>query len=175
MGAIAEAIVAYAQPLLDQTDGSLEQMNKAMAISQACWALALAPENERDRLIREMQPTLQMNDDEFEDFRRSIIDPMIQRHQEMFPQMHQRGSTIPFQIGPGLPARASKEMYPGTDPYAPCPCKSGKSTSSVAGRSGVDSRWWAGSFDSMGVRLPERRDSWAGSRITSPRTRGARR
>ena len=37
MGAIAEGIAAYAQPLLDQTDGSLEQLNNAMTISQLCW------------------------------------------------------------------------------------------------------------------------------------------
>lgn len=34
MGAIADAIVAYAQPLIDQTDGSLEQLNQALAMSQ---------------------------------------------------------------------------------------------------------------------------------------------
>ena len=47
MGAIAEAFVAYAQPLIDQTDGSLEQMNKAFAISQLCYNLALLPDDER--------------------------------------------------------------------------------------------------------------------------------
>ena len=40
MGAIAEGFVAYAQPLLDQTDGSEEQLNKAFAISQLCFNLA---------------------------------------------------------------------------------------------------------------------------------------
>ncbi len=39
MGALAEAFVAYAQPLLDQTDGSEEQLNKAFAISQLCYNL----------------------------------------------------------------------------------------------------------------------------------------
>jgi hypothetical protein len=34
MGAIAEALVAYAQPLMDQTDGSEEQLNKAFALTQ---------------------------------------------------------------------------------------------------------------------------------------------
>ena len=33
MGAIAEAMVAYARPLIDQTDGSVEQMENAFAIS----------------------------------------------------------------------------------------------------------------------------------------------
>lgn len=29
MGAIADGFVAYVQPLLDQTDGSMEQLNQA--------------------------------------------------------------------------------------------------------------------------------------------------
>ena len=29
MGAIADAIAAYAQPLLDQTDGSMDQVNQS--------------------------------------------------------------------------------------------------------------------------------------------------
>jgi hypothetical protein len=44
MGAIAESITAYAQPLLDETDGSIEQMNHALALGQICWNLALMPE-----------------------------------------------------------------------------------------------------------------------------------
>jgi hypothetical protein len=77
MGAIAEAIAAYAQPLLDQTDGSLEQMNKAMSISQLCWNIAVLPEDRREQMLSEMRLSLQMDEDEFGDFRRSIIDPMI--------------------------------------------------------------------------------------------------
>ena len=56
MGAIAEAFVAYAQPLLDQTDGSEEQLNKAFAISQLCYNLALLPDDERDTMLSEMRP-----------------------------------------------------------------------------------------------------------------------
>jgi hypothetical protein len=131
MGAIAEAIAAYAQPLLEQTDGSEEELNKAMALSQLCYNLALAPEDSRDQMLAEMQPTLQMNDSEFEEFRRTIIVPMIQRHQQMFPLMHRRGPADFLQGGPSLPAHSlpahsRKEKYPGTEPYAPCPCGSGK-------------------------------------------------
>jgi hypothetical protein len=126
MGAIGEAIVAYVQPLLNQTDGSMEQMNKAMAIGQACWNLAIMPEDTRDQAISEMRSTLRMDDDEFEVFRSSIIVPMILRHLEMFPQMHRRAPTAPLPSSPAPPARVSKERYPGTDPYAPCPCNSGK-------------------------------------------------
>ena len=48
MGAIADAIVAYAQPLLDATDGSVEEMNKAFTLSSLCYNLALLPEDRRD-------------------------------------------------------------------------------------------------------------------------------
>jgi uncharacterized protein YecA (UPF0149 family) len=129
MGAIAEAIAAYAQPLLDQTDGSLEQMNKAMSISQLCWNIAVLPEDRREQMLSETRLSLQMDEDEFGDFRRSIIDPMIKRHEEIFPLMHQRGSTAASASG-SSPWRQSKaaagEAYPGTGPYAPCPCNSGR-------------------------------------------------
>ena len=49
MGAIAEAIVAYARPLIDQTDGSVEQMENAFAISQLCFNLALLPDDAREQ------------------------------------------------------------------------------------------------------------------------------
>ncbi len=130
MGAIAEGFVAYAQPLLDQTDGSLEQLNKAFAISQACFNLALVPDKKREAAIREVQTALGMDDAEFDEFRRSIVVPMIERHHQMFPRMHNRVSADPFDSAPSPRAQPStmesRELYPGTDPYAPCPCNSGE-------------------------------------------------
>jgi hypothetical protein len=130
MGAIAEALVAYAQPLLDQTDGSEEQLNKALSIAQLCYNLALFPESSREEALSEMRPTLKMADEEFDGFRRSILDPMIRRHQEMFPLMHRRVAKGSSQSGLSAPAQprtaASAEKYPGTDRYAPCPCNSGE-------------------------------------------------
>ena len=129
MGAIAEGIAAYAQPLLDQTDGSIEELNKALSISQLCWNLSLAPEDGRDQMLSEMRPTLQMDEDQFNEFRRSVIDPMIRRHQQMFPLMHQRGLTAASPSGPSPRAQskaAASEAYPGTPVYAPCPCNSGR-------------------------------------------------
>ena len=130
MGAIAEGFVAFAQPLLDQTDGSEKQLNKALAISQVCFNLALLPEDRRSAALTEMRQSLKMDEEEFEVFRRSIVFPMIQRHQEMFPLMHRRVSHGPSQSGPSLSAHPGKsapaERYPGTDRYAPCPCNSGE-------------------------------------------------
>jgi hypothetical protein len=94
MGAIADAFVAFSQPLIDQTDGSLEQLNRAMTIGQLCYNLALMPKDQREGAIREMQSTLRMDDAEFEDFRRSVVLPMMRRHEEMFPQLHRREEAV---------------------------------------------------------------------------------
>lgn len=85
MEAFAEAIVAYAQPLIDQTDGSVEQVEKAFALSQFCHNTALMPINMQEEMIRELQLSVGLDDEEFSVLRSSIIEPMIRRHQEMFP------------------------------------------------------------------------------------------
>jgi len=130
MGVIADAIVAYAQPLIEQTDGSQEQLSKALALTQLCYNLALLPEDRRDTMLNEMRPGLKMDDEEFDEFRRSVIDPMIRRHHEMFPNMRRLGATDPEQsdLSPQAQPRmaATGEKYPGTDRYAPCPCNSGE-------------------------------------------------
>lgn len=46
-----------------------------------------------------MRPTLKMDDDEFEAFRRSVVIPMIRRHQEMFPRMHRPDLMKPSKRG----------------------------------------------------------------------------
>ncbi len=140
MGAIAEAMVAYAQPLIDLTDGSEEQLNKAFAISQLCFNLAVSSKDVQDKTISEMQPSLQMDDDEFDEFRRCILVPMIQRHEEIFPQMHGHIRFDPPESDLFLPApprtTAPAEKYPGTERYAPCPCNSGKKYKFCCGAKG---------------------------------------
>jgi uncharacterized protein YecA (UPF0149 family) len=140
MGAIAEGFVAFAQPLLDQTDGSEEQLNKAFTMSQLCFNLAMLPEDRRETTLSELRLNLGMDDEEFDAFRRAIVVPMIRRHQEMFPQMHRRVSTDFSQSGSSL--RADPRMaelaktYPGTDRYAPCPCNSGRKYKFCCGAKG---------------------------------------
>ena len=134
MSVIAEAFAAYAQPLIDQTDGSAEQLNKAFALSQFCYNFALMPKDSRDQALGDMRESLDMDDEEFDEFWACIVVPMIRRHEEMFPRMHRRGSMAFPQsgtppCGPSLrtsPAAARGEVYPGTDRYAPCPCNSGR-------------------------------------------------
>jgi uncharacterized protein YecA (UPF0149 family) len=127
MGAIGDAVASFAKPLIDQTDGSIEQVQKACNISMACWNLAMMPDERREEAIREMQLTLKMNDADFESFRRSVIEPMIERHQQMFSGLRER-FTAPMRRDVGstsIPAAHGKK-YPGADRYGPCPCNSGK-------------------------------------------------
>jgi uncharacterized protein YecA (UPF0149 family) len=138
MGAIAEAMVAYAQPLLDDTDGSAEQMQSAFTLAQVCWNLALLPEEDRDDSLAEMRATLNMDDGQFDEFRRSVVLPMILRHHEMFPHMPRLGSMhhpekpLPPETPPTTAARTEK--YPGTGRNAPCPCNSGRKYKRCCGR-----------------------------------------
>jgi len=141
MGAIADAIVGYAQPLIDQTDGSLEQMDKALAISQACWNLSIMSEQERLSVLDGMRSSMEMSESEFADFERSVVLPMIRRHEEMFPRMHRRQSMEPphWEL-PSPRARLDRPFHEqGSEPdrYSPCPCNSGKKYKFCCGRARV--------------------------------------
>ena len=141
MGAIGDAIVAYARPLLDETDGSIEDVKKAMAVSQLCFNLALSPAQTREQTISELSTNLNMSAAEFDDFRRGIIDPMIQRHQLMFPQMHSRRSNGFTHSDESLYERqgtvtpTEKPSVPGR--YEPCPCNSGRKYKFCCGKKSV--------------------------------------
>jgi hypothetical protein len=130
MGAIAEGIAGFAKPLLDQTDGSIEQVEKAFALSTLCFNLALVSDAERAKVLGDLQSDFKMDDEEFDEFRRAVIVPMIRRHEEMVPLMHRRSAAGLSPSRPTLPAPpatgARTEKYPGTGRYAPCPCDSGK-------------------------------------------------
>ena len=138
MGVIADSLVAYAQPLIDETDGSIDQMNKAFSIAQICWNLALLPEKEREEGLAEMRSGFDMDEAEFEDFQRSVILPMIRRHHEMFPDMNwQVAASDPEPTAaPKAPTTATPraQKYPGTGRNAPCPCNSGKKYKRCCGR-----------------------------------------
>ena len=140
MGAIAEAFVAFAQPLLDQTDGSEKQIQNAFTMSQLCYNLALLPEDEREAAISEMRENLEMDDEEFDEFRRTIVLPMIERHQAMFPRLHRQVSDVGSRIGSSLPAQPRMvepaQRQPATDRYAPCPCNSGRKFKFCCGAKG---------------------------------------
>jgi len=141
MGAIAEAMSRFAQPLVDATDGSPEQVQRAFMLSQLCWNLAVLPEEQREELLAKVRPALHMDEREFQEFQHTIVAPMIRRHQEMFPALSRAGSDSlapPTRAGrepPTPPARRPPvQAYPGTGRNAPCPCGSGKKYKLCCGR-----------------------------------------
>lgn len=140
MGAIADAIMAYAQPLIDETDGSLEQMNKAMSISQACWNLSLVPKEKRQSAMKSLGEALSMDEAQFQDFQRSTLEPMIRRHEEMFPGLHRSESIKPphweSNLSPLLSSQSPKEKPTQPGRYDPCPCNSGRKYKFCCGRKG---------------------------------------
>jgi len=129
MGVIADAMVEYAQLLLDKTDGSEKEIHEALSISQMCWHLALLPKSEQEEMLDELRRTSGMDDAEFADFRKTLIAPMILRHHQMFPDMPRIASQI------ATPASLRKTKYPGTGRNASCPCSSGQKYKHCCGSS----------------------------------------
>lgn len=106
MGGFADAMSRFAQPLIDASDGSPEDLERAFKLSQLCWNLAILPQDSREGFLTKMQQAFGMDDEEFEDLNRGVVIPMIQRHQEMFPALHHPSRMVPSQNGPvrpGLP------------------------------------------------------------------------
>ena len=139
MQAIADAMSRFAQPLIDATDGSPEQLQRALTLSQMFWNLALTPEGKRDEFLANMQPVLKMDDGEFQEFKRTVATPMIRRHQEMFPAMQRSGATNPSyavsnHAGPPPAPRRPVKKYAGTGRNERCPCGSGKKYKVCCGR-----------------------------------------
>jgi len=130
MGVMAESMVAYAQPLFDETDGSCDQMQRAFSIAQMCWNLALLPETEQEEMLAEMRAALKLDDAAFADFRETVIAPMIVRHHDMFPNMPRFGGSGTQPVTPESrtlrDTAVHTERYPGTGRNAPCPCNSGR-------------------------------------------------
>jgi uncharacterized protein YecA (UPF0149 family) len=80
-----------------------------------------------------------MDDEEFQDLERSVVIPMIQRHQEMFPALHHPSRTAPSQgapVRPSPPAARARvvKKFPGTGRNEPCPCGSGRKYKVCCGR-----------------------------------------
>ena len=134
MGILADSMMEYAQPLMDDTDGSVEGLNKALSIAQICWNMAIMSEEEREESFSSMRSDITMNDDEFLDFRDNVIAPMILRHQEMFPNMPRQAAKVRERSRPREPSLPREKKYPGTGRNELCPCQSGKKYKKCCGK-----------------------------------------
>jgi hypothetical protein len=140
MGAIADAMARYAQPVVDSCDGSPEELQKSYMLSQLCWNAAVLPDDQRAAFLETMRPAFNMDNEEFQEFIRDVVEPMIRRHHEMFPAMRRTGSTtrsakeavLPIEPPPSR-IRIEKK-YPGTGRNERCPCGSGRKYKVCCGR-----------------------------------------
>lgn len=133
MGAIADAMMRYAQPLVDTCDGSQEELQKSYMLAQLCWNATLVSEATRAEYLAEMRPAFNMNDEEYLDFLQNVVEPMVQRHHEMFPEMRVKGATA-LSPASSAPRTKTETKYPGTGRNEPCPCGSRKKYKRCCGR-----------------------------------------
>lgn len=117
----------YVQPLLEDGDGSLDQVQRAYSLAQIFWNLALLPEDAREKSITTMQSTMGMDQAEFEDFRAIVVDPMIKRHWELFPNLSK-------DIAEKKTVNPTAKKYQGTGRNQSCPCGSEKKYKRCCGR-----------------------------------------
>ncbi|MCC7084732.1 MAG: SEC-C domain-containing protein [Pirellulales bacterium] len=129
MGAIAGRFVEYTSPLIEATDGSKKQLERAFSIGQICWSLALLPETKRAEFLATIEQALGLEGDELVEFRQKVIEPMIQRHEDMFPGLHRSRSTSRFAA---IPRRVDPQ--PETRRNALRPCGSGRKYKHCCGR-----------------------------------------
>lgn len=121
MGSISDAVLRYGRPVLDATDGSHEQMAQAIKLIQLYWNVAMQPQHEREAELVKQLGQLDIPEEDWGAVREQVAS-MVERHQAMFPGMHQ-GEGIGELLGGG---RRPREKYPGARRTRPCPCGSGK-------------------------------------------------
>jgi len=85
----AAGMADFAAPLLDASDGSAEQVQRALDMAMAFWNLAIIEDDaQRTRVLSDIATKLFDTEDERARFR-SLAAEMIERHRTMFPEMHE--------------------------------------------------------------------------------------
>ena len=137
MGAIAEALMEYMRPLTDATDGSPEELEKALALGQLCFNLGQMDQDSRSDHLEKLRESMGLSVEEYADFYVNLFLPMMVRHEEMFPRkkMKQQMSDLIVDYQPDDRLMTKVDKTPHTSPvrrdrnldrYAPCTCNSGK-------------------------------------------------
>jgi hypothetical protein len=85
----AQQMMDFAQPLIDESDGSTEGLNKALSLAMVFWNLAVTPEEDRETAFT--GALLKDADAEVRTTFQEMAKVMIARHEAMFPELHGRG------------------------------------------------------------------------------------
>lgn len=101
----AQQMKDYVEPLLAETDGSLEAMNKVLGMGMAFWNMALADADEGARMLASCLDALPTEParQQFAD----VAGVMIERHRAMFPQMHRARGVQTGAPSDAVPGRRS--------------------------------------------------------------------
>jgi hypothetical protein len=83
----AQDVADFAQPLTDAADGPTGLQN-ALSLGSLFWNLAVTKdETLREEMLEDIVKTTQKTEDDAREFRK-IAAEMVERHRQMFPEMH---------------------------------------------------------------------------------------
>ncbi|HYQ29877.1 MAG TPA: SEC-C domain-containing protein [Polyangiaceae bacterium] len=82
-GGWAQQMIEFVQPLLDKSDGSKEQVEKAVSFGMLCWNIAIMPRAERAVAIDAAEREIAKTDEDREAFR-DLVELMLARYEELF-------------------------------------------------------------------------------------------
>jgi hypothetical protein len=82
-GGLAQQMIEFVQPLLDNSDGSKEQVEKAISFGMLCWNIAILPRAERAAEIEAAEHDIAKTDEDREAFR-DLAELMLARHEKLF-------------------------------------------------------------------------------------------
>jgi hypothetical protein len=84
-GGPAQQMIEFVQPLIDRSDGSKEQIEKALSFGMLFWNIAILPRAERAAAVEEVGRGIAQTDEDREAFR-DLAKVMLARHDELFSQ-----------------------------------------------------------------------------------------
>lgn len=90
-GGMADAMMRFAQPLLEEAGDNLDSQQGALTLAGVFWNMAIADDEEsRERFLAIlMGPDGPCRTDGDRQYTRSLAERMIERHKQMFPGLHQ--------------------------------------------------------------------------------------
>ncbi len=98
----AQQMAEYAQPLLDETDGSRTSFQAALNFAVFFWNLAVTRDDAtRERHLAEM--TQRIDEAERAEFEQTAR-MMVERHRRMFPEMHESRASGDGDVAHGEPS-----------------------------------------------------------------------
>jgi hypothetical protein len=87
----AAKMVEFVKPLMDESDGSAESMQKCLELGMICWNAALLIDETGDEhgVLEDLLSGMKAESEDSRQKHRKLFQMMIRRHFEMFPEEHE--------------------------------------------------------------------------------------